>query len=416
MQLIKIFTNDPAIAALKSNVFKIAKELPVNYDEIIDTTRQYKHVLYVINPQLLKEADEVIGTLNGIVEDKIKTKKSRALNSREMTLISYSKCLFGNKMDINELSADLDTIVCIIGTIEKLVSQSDDVGIRTFIESLNKEVLLKEKLKKIGDIESYLKKTKDDRLASQDLKFVIIGNEAILQKNSKQELYLYIKEIYNYAEVESVELIASADECIEVYCFPNKIEYLNVCTTLDFGDRNDLRYIKIYNTWHDKADIYIFSKTDEVNTHMLADKSPAGLPMAISTNPGIQASAIDAMIPEEYITAYLKMLDVFSSRNLIITMADLALITEVTKGRLIYYKKKTLHNVTKDIEEFKQELKALELGGNAIFFIMEDDLKIQSFCLTVFENSCENLGVTWIAPRAIFGEGEKYIELFVFNT
>lgn len=416
MQLIKIFTNDPAIAALKSNVFKIAKELPVNYDEIIDTTRQYKHVLYVINPQLLKEADEVIGTLNGIVEDKIKTKKSRALNSREMTLISYSKCLFGNKMDINELSADLDTIVCIIGTIEKLVSQSDDVGIRTFIESLNKEVLLKEKLKKIGDIESYLKKTKDDRLASQDLKFVIIGNEAILQKNSKQELYLYIKEIYNYAEVESVELIASADECIEVYCFPNKIEHLNVCTTLDFEDHNDLRYIKIYNTWHDKADIYIFSKTDEVNTHMFANKSLAGLPMEISTNPGIQASAIDAMIPEEYITAYLKMLNMFSSRNLIITMADLALIIEVTKGMLIYYKKKTLHNVTKDIEEFKQELKALELGGNAIFFIMEDDLKIQSFCLTVFENSCENLSVTWIAPRAIFGEVEKYIELFVFNT
>ena len=416
MQLIKIFTNDPTIAALKSNAFKIAKELPVDYDEIIDTTRQYKHVLYVINPQLLKEADEVIGTLKGIVEDTIKTKKSRALNSREMTLISYSKCLFGNKIDINELSADLDTIVCIIGTIEKLVFQSDDVGIRTFIESLNKEVLLKEKLKKIGDVESCLKKTKDDRLASQDLKFVIIGNEAILQKNSKQELYLYIKEIYNYAEVESVELIASADECIEVYCFPNKIEHLNVCTTLDFEDHNDLRYIKIYNTWHDKADIYIFSKTDEVNTHMLADKSPAGLPMAISTNPGIQANAIDAMIPEEYITAYLKMLDMFSSRNLIITMADLALITEVTKRRLIYYKKKTLHNVTKDIEEFKQELKALELGGNAIFFIMEDDLKIQSFCLTVFENSCENLDVTWIAPRAIFGEVEKYIELFVFNT
>ena len=40
MQLIKIFTNDPTIAALKSNAFKIAKELPVDYDEIIDTTRQ----------------------------------------------------------------------------------------------------------------------------------------------------------------------------------------------------------------------------------------------------------------------------------------------------------------------------------------------------------------------------------------
>lgn len=416
MQLIKIFTNDPAIAALKSNVFKIAKELPVNYDEIIDTTRQYKHVLYVINPQLLKEADEVIGTLNGIVEDKIKTKKSRALNSREMTLISYSKCLFGNKMDINELSADLDTIVCIIGTIEKLVSQSDDVGIRTFIESLNKEVLLKEKLKKIGDIESYLKKTKDDRLASQDLKFVIIGNGTILQKNSRQELYLYIKEIYNYAEVENIELAASADECIEVYCFPNKIEYLNVCTTLNFEDRNDLRYIKIHNTSYAEADIYIFSKVDEVNTRMFADKSPAGLPMAISTNPGIQASSIDAIIPEEYIAAYLKMLDMVSSRNLIITMADLASITEVTKGKLIYYKKKTLHNVAKDIEEFKQELKALKLGGNAIFFITEDNLEIQRFCLTVFENGCENLDVTWIAPRAIFGEVKKYIELFVFNT
>ena len=49
MQLIKIFTNDPAIAALKSTAFEIAKELPVDYDEIIDTTRQYKHVLYVIN-------------------------------------------------------------------------------------------------------------------------------------------------------------------------------------------------------------------------------------------------------------------------------------------------------------------------------------------------------------------------------
>lgn len=416
MQLIKIFTNDPAIAALKSNVFKIAKAHPVDYDEIIDTTRQYKHVLYVVNPQLLKEADEVIGTLNGIVEDKIKTKKSRALNSREMTLISYSKCLFGNKMDINELSADLDTIVCIIRTIEKLVSQSDDFGIRTFIESLNKEVLLKEKLKKIGDVESYLKKTKDDRLASQDLKFVIIGKGAGLQKNSKEELYLYIKEIYNYADVESIELVASADECIEVYCFPNKIEYLNICTTLGLKDLDDLRYIKIHNTWYAKADIYIFSKTDEVNTHMFANKSLAGLPMAISTNSRIQASAIDAMIPEEYITAYLKMLDMFSSRNLIITMADLALITEVTKERLIYYKKKTLHNVTKDIEEFKQELKALELGGNAIFFIMEDDLKIQGLCLTVFENSCENLDVTWIAPRAIFGEVEKYIELFVFNT
>ena len=416
MQLIKIFTNDPAIAALKSNVFKIAKAHPVDYDEIIDTTRQYKHVLYVVNPQLLKEADEVIGTLNGIVEDKIKTKKSRALNSREMTLISYSKCLFGNKMDINELSADLDTIVCIIGTIEKLVSQSDDFRIRTFIESLNKEVLLKEKLKKIGDVESCLKKTKDDRLASQDLKFVIIGKGAGLQKNSKEELYLYIKEIYNYADVESIELVASADECIEVYCFPNKIEYLNICTTLGLKDLDDLRYIKIHNTWYAKADIYIFSKTDEVNTHMFANKSLAGLPMAISTNSRIQASAIDAMIPEEYITAYLKMLDMFSSRNLIITMADLALITEVTKERLIYYKKKTLHNVTKDIEEFKQELKALELGGNAIFFIMEDDLKIQGLCLTVFENSCENLDVTWIAPRAIFGEVEKYIELFVFNT
>ena len=109
MQLIKIFTNDPAIAALKSTAFEIAKELPVDYDEIIDTTRQYKHVLYVINPQLLKEADEVIGTLNGIVEDKIKTKKSRALNSREMTLISYSKFLFGNK--IANCKCKLNTLV-----------------------------------------------------------------------------------------------------------------------------------------------------------------------------------------------------------------------------------------------------------------------------------------------------------------
>lgn len=420
MKLIKIYTNDSSTFNIKNTSFEVINRLPETSDELSKDKEAYENILYFINLQLL--TDKELSDFSKVVRNSSKTVQvTLSFSTERAILINDNKNIdFFDEANINKLVIDKEMAAKLIKTIERLASNLDNFFmLSSFVESFNKEVLFYKNFEKksILDIKRFLSKELNNNLIKdKDVKVVIITNGKITNKNIQKELYKYIKEVNNYSEINIIELEEPEEGNLEIYCFRNKVEYIDVSTSVRaLKDKNDLRYIRFNDIFDNNSVIYVLGEGDENNNPVIVKNLETGFPIVISTNDNTSLDSVDAIIPEEYILEYLKVLEVFYSKKVIVTMADISWVTDFAKGKLTYYKKKPLNNIKEDIEEFKQEIKTLNLRGNAILFIMKNDLNILNDCATALDESSPNLNISCFMPREIYGDNEEYIQIFVFE-
>lgn len=420
MKPIKVYTNELSIFNLKDMNFEIINRLPETSDEISKDKEEYENILYFINLQLL--SNEELSNFNKILNNGSKTTHfSLSFSTEKLILINDKDNISSfNETCVNNLVVDKEIAVKLIKTMERLASNSEiSFMISSFTESLNEEVLFYRKFKSrsISDVKEYLwEELSNDLIKDTDVKIVVITNSTISDKNIHKELYGYIKEVNNYSEIDIIELEETEEDTLEIYCFKNKVEYIGVFTSVRaLKEDSELRYIKFNDTFDNNSVVYVLDEENESNNPAIVKNLETGTPLTISINNSANLDDVNAIIPEEYIIEYLKVLELFYSKKVIITMADISWVTDFTKGKLTYYKKKTLNNIKEDIEEFKQQIKSLKLSGNAILFIMKNDLNILNDCATALGQSSPNLNISCFMPREIYGDNEEYIQLFVFQ-
>lgn len=420
MEPIKIYANDVSIFNLKDNSFEVINRLPETSDELSKDKEAYENILYFINLKLL--TDKELSDFSKVVRNSSKTAQfSLSFSTERAILINDNKNItFLDEAGINNLIIDKEMTIKLIKTMKRLASNLDNsFMLSSFVESFNKEVLFYKNFEKksILDIKGFLSEELNNNLIKdKDVKVVIITNGKITNKNIQKELYKYIKEVNNYSEINIIELGEPEEDNLEIYCFKNKVEHIDVSTSVRaLKDYNDLRYIRFNDTFDNNSIIHVLGEGDENNNPATVKNLETGFPIVVSTNDNTNLDYVDAIIPEEYILEYLKVLEVFYSKKVIITMADISWVTDFTKGKLTYCKKKILNSIKQDIEEFKQEIESLNLSGNAILFIMKNDLNVLNDFATALDESNPDLKISCFMPREIYGEAENYIQLFVFQ-
>jgi len=213
-----------------------------------------------------------------------------------------------------------------------------------------------------------------------------------------------------------VELNDTKEDYVEVYCFNNKMDEIKVFTNIsEIENNNELRYVKFNDSLNCSSDVYIIDDEENMDNSIISNKAETGFPIIIATNQSSTLNNINAVIPEQYIFEYLSLLEKFYSNKTIITMADYSWVTDFTRGKLIYYKKYEIEDNPKAVEDFKMDIKSEKFIGNAILFVMKEDVQtLQEYANTLDEVYPE-LNISCFMPRKIYGNTENYVQLFVFE-
>lgn len=125
----------------------------------------------------------------------------------------------------------------------------------------------------------------------------------------------------------------------------------------------------------------------------------------------------DAFIPENYIEAYLDLLQKFDPDICSIGMADITDIMGAAKGTLVEYMKIdiTSDNELEYISEFNKSLKGGAFKGSAVLFVSEKDyVKLNNYG-NVLEELYENIDIVMFAPSGKNKDSGRYAEVFIFK-
>ncbi len=421
MNSIKIYTNEVSIINnLKDTNIEEVNKFPDTKEEITKVKESYTNILYIADLSLMN--DKELTNFYLVLGISPKNKESKLDFTTEcIILVNTSTELEKfNIINMNKLVVDKSTLLNLITTIKKLAEYIDSsFMLSSFIESFNEEILFYEDIRKmtLSNIKEFLcQKLNNVLLKDKDIKLVIIACSNFLNKSTKDDLHEYIKELNNYSEVDIMELNDTKGEYFEVYCFNNKMDELKVFTNIsEIKSNNKLRYVKFNDSLNCNSDVYIIDDEENIDNSMISNIAETGFPIIIATNESSTLNNINAVIPEQYIFKYLTLLEKFYSNKSIITMADYSWVTDFTKGKLVYYKKYEIEDNPKAVEDFKIDIESKKFIGNAILFVMKEDVQtLQEYANTLDEVYPE-LNISYFMPRKIYGNTECYVQLFVFE-
>ncbi len=421
MNSIKIYTNEVSIINnLKDINMEVVNKFPETKEEITKIKEEYANIIYIVALYLMNYKE--VNNLYSVLERSAKNEESKLDFTTEGIILmnTSSELEKFDKVNMNKLVSDKSMLLNLITTIKKLAEYVDSsFMLSSFIESFNEEILFYEDMKKmtLSNIKGCLcKKLNDVLLRDKDIKLVIIACSNFLNKSAKDDLHEYIKELNNYSEVDIVELNDTKEDYVEVYCFNNKMDEIKVFTNIsEIENNNELRYVKFNDSLNCSSDVYIIDDEENMDNSIISNKAETGFPIIIATNQSSTLNNINAVIPEQYIFEYLSLLEKFYSNKTIITMADYSWVTDFTRGKLIYYKKYEIEDNPKAVEDFKMDIKSEKFIGNAILFVMKEDVQtLQEYANTLDEVYPE-LNISCFMPRKIYGNTENYVQLFVFE-
>ena len=129
------------------------------------------------------------------------------------------------------------------------------------------------------------------------------------------------------------------------------------------------------------------------------------------------SSSVDAFISQDYIEAYLDMIEKYESEDYYVGMVDFNDIKAVTKGSLFEHVKINLNSndEAEGIEEFKKSFKPAEFEVGIILFVSIKNLNRLSNFADILEGIYPNMEAVIMAPAKRVSYTDNYVEVFVFK-